>query len=86
MDAFFRLLVESLIRKYGQGENYIRMCQTCDYEKVVYTGGVHQAEGGSLMVYAEEEEFLCPNCGDDKENDKSGDHKKIYLICQFILI
>ena len=55
MDAFFRLLVESLIRKYGQGENYIRKCQTCDYEKV---GGVHQAEGGSLMVYAEEEEFL----------------------------
>ncbi|CAB3990523.1 Hypothetical predicted protein [Paramuricea clavata] len=75
-------IVESLVEKYGKGENFIRKCQTCDYEKTIHTGGVHCSEGGSLSVYDEEEEFYCPNYAkgdgddgnvddkDDKENQK----------------
>jgi hypothetical protein len=66
------LLVESLWEKYGKGENFIRKCQTCDYEKTIHTGGVHCSEGGSFMVYDEEEELYCPNC--DFEASLGVDH------------
>ena len=39
------------------------------------------------MVYAEEEEFSCPNCDGEKENINLGDHEELNLIiCHFFLI
>lgn len=58
----FSWLVESLVDKYGEGKNFVRKCHTCDYEQVIHTDGVHTSEGGSLMVYDEEDRFSCPNC------------------------
>ena len=33
--------VENLVDKYGKGENFVKKCQTCDYEQVIRTSGVH---------------------------------------------
>ena len=57
------LLVDNIIDKYGEGSTQIHKCQTCEYEEKIYSGGTHITEGGSLMVYAEGDEFVCPNCG-----------------------
>ena len=51
------LLVDNLMDKYGEGSTQIHKCQTCEYEKKIYSGGTHISEGGSLMVYAEEDEL-----------------------------
>ena len=48
--------------KYGKGENFIRKCQTCDYEQIIYSDGVHTSENGSVKVYDGEDKFFCPNC------------------------
>ena len=60
--GFMIFLVENLVDKYGKGENFVKKCQTCDYEQVIHTSGVHTSVGGSLMVYSEEDKFSCPNC------------------------
>ena len=57
------MLVENLMEKYGEGSTHIHKCQKCEYEQNIYSEGTHVTEGGSLMVYAEEDEFICPNCG-----------------------
>ena len=54
--------VANLVDKYGKGENFVKKCQTCDYEQAIHTSGVHTSAGGSLMVYSEEDEFCRPNC------------------------
>ena len=50
--------------KYGAGEKSTIKCTTCDYEKEIQLSGTHESEGGSLKVYCEDEEFVCPNCGE----------------------
>ena len=52
-------LVDNLMDKYGEGSTQIPKCQTCEYEKKIYScsGGTHITEGGSLMVYAEEDDL-----------------------------
>lgn len=77
MEFFIFSIVDTLKRKYGEGENSIRKCETCDYEQVIYSGGVHETEDGCLRVYAEEDKFSCPNCQCDNDNGTSnnlGDH------------
>lgn len=77
LEFFIFSIVDTLKRKYGEGENSIRKCETCDYEQVIYSGGVHETEDGCLRVYAEEDKFSCPNCQCDNDNGTSnnlGDH------------
>ena len=57
-----------MIRKYGSGEKRTIKCATCDYQKEIYTSGTHESEGGSVMVYCEDEEFVCPNCNEINGN------------------
>ena len=55
-------VVDSLMQNYGHGEVYLKKCDTCDYEQPIRTNGVHVNEGGSVMMYADHNEFVCPNC------------------------
>ena len=58
----FCILVEVLVEKYGQGEVYVRKCETCEFEQTVRTAGTHvNGDKGSVMVFADDEEFICPN-------------------------
>ena len=38
--GFMIFLVENLVDKYGKGENFVKKCQTCDYEQVIHTSGL----------------------------------------------
>ena len=49
------MVVDNLIDKYGKGSTQIHKCQTCEYEENIYSEGTHITEGGSLMVYAEQD-------------------------------
>ena len=49
-------------KKYGKGNKTTIKCQSCSYEKEIYSSGVHSTEGGSLKVYDTADEFFCPNC------------------------
>ena len=51
--GFLSFLVENLVDKYGKGKNFVKKSQTCNYEQVIYTGGVHTSVGGSVMVFQE---------------------------------
>ena len=80
------LLVDNLMDKYGEGSTQIHKCQTCEYEKKIYSGGTHISEGGSLMVYAEEDEFVCPNCDPSAVdgNDSDAGKRVNIIIIHFI--
>ena len=86
------LLVDNLMDKYGEGSTQIHKCQTCEYEKKIYSGGTHISEGGSLMVYAEEDEFVCPNCdpsavdGNDSDAGKSKYNNNIFYSIAPLLV
>ena len=59
----FSISVEVLVEKYGQGEVYVRKCETCEFEQTVRTAGTHvNGDNGSVMVFADDDEFVCPNC------------------------
>ena len=63
----------NLMEKYGKGKKSTMKCRTCNYERDIYSSGVHTSEGGAVMVYATSEEFSCPNCsldGDIMEDDE----------------
>ena len=60
--------VDHLVEKYGQGETCTRKCKTCDFEQEIRSGGVHMSEGGSVMVFSNEDEFSCPNCNSNTSN------------------
>ncbi|XP_046849016.1 uncharacterized protein LOC124442560 isoform X2 [Xenia sp. Carnegie-2017] len=60
-------IINDIVSKYGRGDKSIKKCQTCDYEKVIYSDGVHTTESGCMMVYCEEEPFSCPNCDSSNE-------------------
>ena len=60
--VYFLTLVDEMREKYGNGESYIRKCETCDFEMEMRSSGVNVSEGGSVSVYADEDEFCCPNC------------------------
>ena len=68
--ALFSVLVDDLVQKYGQGEVSIQKCETCNYEKIIHSSGVHHDEGGCVKVYSEEDEFSCPNCDEDEPRGK----------------
>ena len=57
------------MQKYGQGEVSIRKCETCNFEKIIHSGGVHH-DGGCVKLYSEEDEFSCPNCDEDELKGK----------------
>ena len=63
------LVVYNLIYKYGKGSTQIHKCQTCEYEEKIYSEGTRITEGGSVMVYAEQDDFVCPNCGPNAANE-----------------
>lgn len=44
-------------------------CQSCSYEKEIYSSGAHATEGGSLIVYETADEFSCPNCNVETMED-----------------
>ena len=41
------------MQKYGQGEVSIRKCETCNFEKIIHSSGVHHDEGGCVKVYSD---------------------------------
>ncbi|XP_044183032.1 uncharacterized protein LOC122947312 [Acropora millepora] len=45
---------DDLVQKYGQGEVSIQKCETCNYEKIIHSSGVHHDEGGCVKVYSED--------------------------------
>ena len=51
-----------MIKKYGKSQSHIQKCNTCEYEKVINSAGVMNLESGSVRVYADDDEFSCPNC------------------------
>lgn len=57
-----------MINMYGKGESHLQKCPTCDYEEELKSGGVHVTENGAVIVYANDDQFSCPNCS--SENDK----------------
>ena len=41
----------------------MRKCETCEFEQTVRTAGTHvNGDKGSVMVFADDDEFVCPNC------------------------
>ncbi|XP_046861921.1 uncharacterized protein LOC124455277 [Xenia sp. Carnegie-2017] len=60
--------VNDMINMYGKGESHLQKCPTCDYEEELKSGGVHVTENGAVIVYANDDQFSCPNCS--SENDK----------------
>lgn len=60
-----------MVEKYGQGEITIQKCQTCGNEQMIRSAGVHVTEGGSVMVFADQDEFSCPRCGSDEFDELS---------------
>lgn len=74
---------EELIQKYGEGGRHVRKCDTCHYEQVIHSAGVHVSPDGSIKVYAEPDEFSCPNCEqegvDEVHEGKLLDHFKKQL-------
>ncbi|CAB4039315.1 Hypothetical predicted protein, partial [Paramuricea clavata] len=55
--------VDVLVEKYGQGEVSVRKCETCEFEQTVRTAGAHvNGDEGSVMVFTDDDEFICPNC------------------------
>jgi ribosomal protein S27E len=57
--------VGNLAEKYGKGKKSTVKCKTCSYEQAIFSSGVHTSDGGAVMVYDTNEEFVCPNCGID---------------------
>ena len=57
-----------LTQKYGQGETYLTKCETCNYEQIIQTAGVHVLTGGVIKVYSDDDEFVRPNCVCDVRN------------------
>ena len=85
------LLVNALSKKYGKGKKTTMKCQSCSYEKEIYSSGVHTTEGGSLMVYGAADDFFCPNCNtDDTEMEtiveKPGKHSMVNIPCLVLAI
>ena len=56
---------EDLINTYGEGEMHVRKCDTCNYEQVMHSAGVHSS-GSSVKVYSDADEFSCPNCNEEE--------------------
>ena len=54
-----------MTKKYGKGDKSVMKCQSCSYEKDIFSSGVHNTEGGSLMVHDVADDFFCPNCNMD---------------------
>ena len=51
-----------MIKKYGKSQSHVQKCNTCEYEQVINSSGVLNLESGSVRVYADDDEFSCPNC------------------------
>lgn len=60
---------EHLIHTYGEGKMHVRKCDTCNYEQVIHSAGVHSS-GSSVKVYSDADYVSCPNC--DEEEIGSG--------------
>ena len=58
--TLFSVLVDDLVQKYRQGEVSIQKCETCNFEKIIHSNGVHHDEGGCVKVYSEEDKFSYP--------------------------
>lgn len=58
-----------LKEKYGDGDKHVRKCETCDYEQVIHSAGVHVSEGGAIKVYTDADVFSCQNCEKDNMNE-----------------
>ena len=56
--VFMIFLVENLVDKYGKGENFVKKCQTCDYEQIIHTSGVHTSVDGLLWFTVKKINFL----------------------------
>lgn len=59
---------EELTQKYGKGKTSLRKCETCDYEQVIQSAGVHASESGAIKVYADDDKFSCPKCDGNEDN------------------
>lgn len=59
---------EELTQKYGKGKTSLRKCETCDYEQVIQSAGVHVSESGAIKVYADDDKFSCPKCDGNDDN------------------
>jgi len=63
------MLKKNLItQKYGKGKTNLRKGETCDYEKVIQSAGIHVSESGAIKVYADDDKFSCPKCDGNKGN------------------
>ena len=65
----FLIEVHDMCEKYGYGKRDSRKCGSCNYEQVLRSTGVHISEGGSISVYADEDEFSCPNWDNMQDQD-----------------
>jgi hypothetical protein len=72
---------EELTQKYGKGETHVRKCDSCDYEQLIHSGGVHASASGVLKVYAYKDEFSCPNF--EKESRSGLDQVNIFIFFNF---
>ena len=80
----FSISVEVLVEKYGQGEVYVRKCETCKFEQTVRTAGTHvNGDNGSVMVFADDDEFVCPNCVMNTPFEKDKCNQSILTILLF---
>ncbi len=51
-----------MIKKYGKSQSNVQKCNMCEYEQVINSAGVANLESGCVRVYADDDEFFCPNC------------------------
>ena len=73
---------EELTQKYGKGKTRLRKCETCDYEQVIQSAGVHVSESGAIKVYANDDNFSCPKCDGNEDNLDEVPESKGSFNCQ----
>ena len=67
------IIVDDMVSKYSQGESHLQKCPICDYEEELKTSGVHVTEGGGVIVHSADDEFSCPNCSMEKNDQPTAE-------------
>ena len=80
--SFIADVEEELTQKYGKGKTSLRKCETCDYEQVIQSAGVHVSESGPIKVYADDDKFSCPKCDGNEDNLDEVPESKGSFNCQ----
>jgi hypothetical protein len=59
----------------------VRKCETCEFEQTVRTAGAHvNGDEGSVMVFTDDDEFICPNCMMNTQAEKDTCNLSILII------